>query len=168
MLYKLHNDPMERSPGVLVALMVPQPIAAEIERHMRAALPAEGCGLLAVPTMAEPVAEVVRFYPGTNILGSPTRFTMHPAEVQAAFQDMDRHGWQLGAIVHSHPTSRPTPSPIDLREAFYPDALILIVSLANGVPEMGAWQLQRDGEQLRPIAVPIHVIEKGKRVGRAS
>lgn len=166
MRHRQHEYLRERSPGVLEALIVPQMIAAEIGRHVQAALPAEGCGLLAVPTMAQPVVEAVRFYPGTNILGSPTRFTMHPAEVQAAFQDMDRHGWQLGAIVHSHPASPPTPSPIDLREAFYPNALMLIVSLAHGVPEMGAWQLWRDGGQLRPVAVPIRVTGYSKRAGR--
>lgn len=152
---------------MLATLRIPGAIVAEMLWHMRAALPAEGCGLLAVLTLADPVAEVVRFYPGTNILDSPTRFTMHPAEVQAAFQDMDRRGWQLGAIVHSHPVSPPTPSPIDLREAYYPDALMLIVSLANGAPRMAAWQLRHDGEQLCPVAVPIHTIDEGDRGRRA-
>ncbi len=148
-------------------LILSPEIFGAIVEHMRAALPAEGCGLLAVATLAQPMAEVVRFYPGTNVLDSPTRFTMHPAEVQAAFQDMDRRGWRLGAIVHSHPSSPPTPSPIDLREAFYPDALMLIVSLATGAPDLGAWRLQRDGQQLCPVAVPIYVIGEGEGDRRA-
>ncbi|GIW04770.1 MAG: hypothetical protein KatS3mg059_1390 [Thermomicrobiales bacterium] len=142
-------------------LELPSSIWCGIVEHMRAALPAEGCGLLAVPTVATPVVRAVRFYPGTNILRSPTRFVMHPKEVQVALDDMERHGWQLGAIVHSHPTSPPSPSPIDLREAYYPDALMVIVALGSNGPTAQAWRLERNGRTFDPVAVPIAVTESG-------
>ena len=80
-----------------------------------------------------------RFYPGTNLDRSPTRYTMDPAEVIAALRDIEARGWRLGAIVHSHPASAAVPSATDLREAHYPEALMVIVSLASGTPEFRAW-----------------------------
>ncbi|MER3484602.1 MAG: hypothetical protein C4345_00130 [Chloroflexota bacterium] len=148
--------------NITMKLELPSSIWRAIVEHMRAALPAEGCGLLAVPTVATAVVRAVRFYPGTNILRSPTRFTMHPREVQAALDDMERHGWQLGAIVHSHPTSSPSPSPIDLREAYYPNALMVIVSLGGDRLMVQAWRLDRNGRTFDPVAVPIVVVEVGE------
>jgi proteasome lid subunit RPN8/RPN11 len=93
----------------------------------------------------------VRFYPGRNADASRTRYTMDPADVLAALVDIERHGWRFGAIVHSHPTSPPSPSPTDLREAFYPDALMVIVSLRGPTPEARAWWV--GGAE--PTVVPI-------------
>lgn len=151
-----------RAGCAMIRFELPSSIWRAIVEHMQAALPAEGCGLLAVPTVATAVVRAVRFYPGTNILRSPTRFVMHPREVQAALDDMERHGWQLGAIVHSHPTSPPSPSPIDLREAYYPDALMLIVSLGGDGPLLQAWRLERNGKTFDPVAVPVVVGEAGE------
>ncbi|MCC6313996.1 MAG: peptidase, partial [Thermomicrobiales bacterium] len=56
-------------------------MADAIIDHLRAALPNEGCGLLAT----EPAGtRAMRFYPGTNVAASPTRYTMAPEEVLTA------------------------------------------------------------------------------------
>src|SRR5215207_7499605 len=49
----------------------------EIVRHLREALPDEGCGLLATVDEGR-TRHAVRFFPGDNIDRSPTRFTMDP------------------------------------------------------------------------------------------
>jgi proteasome lid subunit RPN8/RPN11 len=118
----------------------------QILAHLRASLPKEGCGLLATirgDTLAELEGpeRAVRFYPGTNIDDSVTRYTMDPMEVLAALRDMETNGWRLGAIVHSHPASPPTPSPTDLREAHYQGALMMIVSFAARDPVARAWAI---------------------------
>ncbi len=83
---------------------------------------------------------------------------MDPAEVLAAFRDIEAHGWRLGAIVHSHPTTPATPSATDLQEAHYPEALLVIVGLAEA-PQIRAWQVgrARTGDAHDVIEVPILV-----------
>ena len=127
--------------GGEAAFRVPASMMRQVIDHLASALPHEGCGLLAIPDTAERPGRAVRFYPGTNADRSSSRFTMEPAEVLAAFKAMRAEGWELGAIVHSHPASEPSPSPTDLREAYYPDAIMLIVSFASPVPEARAWRL---------------------------
>jgi proteasome lid subunit RPN8/RPN11 len=107
--------------------------------HLRGALPNEGVGLLATDRDSGR-RRATRFFPGTNVDASPSRFTMDPAEVIETFQAMRESGWALGAIVHSHPATEPAPSATDAREAYYPDALLLIVSFAGPDPAARVWK----------------------------
>jgi proteasome lid subunit RPN8/RPN11 len=138
-----------------VTLQLDGALVTAIVEHLRASLPTEGCGVLAVRRNADGTAVATRFYPGTNVDASPTRYTMDPVEVLAAFRDLDAHGWTLGAIVHSHPATPPTPSPTDLREAFYPEALMVIVSFAATPPSMRAWRLSTSAPPRVATEVPI-------------
>ena len=115
----------------------------QIVTHLEAWLPNEGCGLLAsVPDVS--VDRAIHFFPGTNIDRSPVRYTMEPVEVIGAMRRMREENWSLAAIVHSHPRTPPNPSRTDLREAYYPDARLLIVSFAGDRPELGCWALAGD------------------------
>jgi proteasome lid subunit RPN8/RPN11 len=111
--------------------------------HLRSALPNEGCGLLAVP---EGDDQVVMTYPIRNIAVVPrVRYEGEPLALLDAFLDMERRGWRLGAIFHSHPASAAWPSAEDLRQARYPSALTLIVSLAEpDAPQYGLFHLQNN------------------------
>lgn len=131
--------------------------------HLRTALPNEGVALLAVNALAaDGRAEVTHVFPGTNMEASPYRFTMDPMEVVSADREMRRRGWVLGAIAHSHVASPASPSATDVREAFYPSALLLIVSYlghADGrSPEFGAWRIDGEGEDRIITQVPIQVM----------
>jgi proteasome lid subunit RPN8/RPN11 len=114
---------------------------AELVAHLRAALPNEGCGLLAAVDEGR-VRRVTGWYPGNNIDHSPTHFTMDPVQVVAAMLDYERRGHRLGAIVHSHPRTAPRPSVTDLREAHYQDALLAIVSFAGAEPVLRIWEVR--------------------------
>jgi len=150
----------------LAGLWLPTELTEAILTHLRAAQPQEGVGLLAVEQAPRRGSyssrrsflhlSATRFYPGTNIDASPTRYTMAPAEVVAAFNDIEEHGWRLGAIVHSHPTSPATPSATDLREAAYPDALMVIVSFLRPQPEIRAWKYEVSSDP-RGLMTPTEV-----------
>ncbi len=91
--------------------------------HCRQAAPMEACGLLLGTG-----ALVRRVRPLRNVEESPRRFYADPDDQIAAFLEMERERLNLLAIYHSHPSGPPYPSHIDLRQAYYPDALCLIVS----------------------------------------
>jgi proteasome lid subunit RPN8/RPN11 len=130
--------------------------AAAIVQHLRAALPNEGCGLLA--TVEESgTRRVVRFYPGENIDRSATRFTMDPRQVMAAMDEIEARGWRLGGIVHSHPRTPATPSPTDLREAYYPEALLVIASFTAEPPVLRAWRVCRRADEVAAVEVRVTI-----------
>lgn len=137
---------VEHSPETTVQLRplrIAPKLLQEIVTHLRDWLPNEGCGLLAgIPDGDSD--RIVHFFPGTNIDYSPVRFTMDPAEVLAAMKRMRDENWQLVAIVHSHPRTRPAPSRTDRNEWYYPDAKLLIVSFAEDAPDIGCWELAGD------------------------
>lgn len=140
-------------------LHLPASIRDEIVLHLRAAMPHEGVGLLAVdrdPRDGSGTVPVtaVRFFGGTNIDASATRYTMKPEEVIAALRTIREREWRLGAIVHSHLAGPASPSAVDLREAHYPEALMIVVSFATSCSEMRAWLV---GDDDRPIEVEIRV-----------
>jgi proteasome lid subunit RPN8/RPN11 len=125
-------------------------------RHLEEARPHEGVGLLAVKPspLLGPLA-VVRFYPGTNTLHAANRFAMDGHEVLSALRDIREHGWTLGAIVHSHLAGPATPSPTDLREAHYPQALMLIVSFAGQATDVRAWRIGMTASPEIFLEVPV-------------
>jgi proteasome lid subunit RPN8/RPN11 len=137
------------------ALVIPTGLNEQILSHLRSAAPQEGVGLIAVAPASNVQSRVVTcYYPGTNQDRSPTRYTMAPDEVLRAFLDMEHRGWTLGGIVHSHPVGPATPSPTDLREFRYPEALMVIVSLAGDAPDLRAWWLG-DRSASWPAEVPV-------------
>lgn len=90
-------------------------------------LPEEACGLLAGKD--NQVFEVI---PIENIKHSPFRYRMNPQDQLAAFQYIEKQEWDLLAIYHSHPDGPGYPSDTDIQEAYYPEAIYIIIS---GDPE---------------------------------
>jgi proteasome lid subunit RPN8/RPN11 len=93
-------------PSAVDRLYLPHSMRDAILIHLLEATPNEGVGLLAVaaPYTDEDDAlavDAVRFFPGTNVEASPSRFTMDPAEVITALREMGEASQLLGAIVHS-------------------------------------------------------------------
>lgn len=133
-------------------LRVQERIYREMIDHLRAVHPHEGCGLIAFSG-----SEPVKLYPGTNILRSSSRYRMSDIEVLRAVDDMDRQGWWLGAIYHSHPNSQPVPSMTDLREANWPDALMLIASrLTSQTPDLRAYRVTDGGMSYEEVGIDVY------------
>lgn len=131
------------------ALIISTELYEAMIDHVRSVAPMEGCGLIAMVGN-----QAVKLFPGTNTEQSTTRYNMDPAEVIAAFDEMDRQGWQFGAIFHSHPRSEAYPSPTDLRHAYYPEALMVIISLAVDPPVVRAFQVDEDIREVPLTVLP--------------
>ncbi|WP_420641020.1 M67 family metallopeptidase [Candidatus Leptofilum sp.] len=108
-------------------MIIERPFLNQILNHLQDCYPEEGCGLVA----GDARGRVTAVYPIENSLHSLTAFTMNPQQQVQAMLDLETNGWQLLAIYHSHPHGPETPSTSDIQQAYYPEALTLIVSLAN-------------------------------------
>ncbi|MEZ4514537.1 MAG: GNAT family N-acetyltransferase [Chloroflexota bacterium] len=110
-----------------IALTVPHAFYQVMVDHVQAVYPQEGCGLLA----GQENGRLTHHYPIRNQLQSQTAYEMEPIEQIQAMLAMEKQGWELLAIYHSHPTSPATPSPTDVAQAYYPDTIQIIISLQN-------------------------------------
>jgi len=96
--------------------------------------PLETCGLLAGRE-----GRVTRVLPVPNVLRSRVRYSMGGG--QAFFDAMAACDFEPLAIYHSHPQGPPVPSPTDIAESFYPDAIYIIISLAQEPPSVRAFRI---------------------------
>ena len=88
---------------------------------------------------------------------------MDPLDVLSACEDMEREGTRLGVVVHSHPTTAPEPSQIDLRELAMPGVVNLIVQLGPRV-RARAWEISQAGSVELPILAVVSAPGEGKQV----
>ena len=100
-------------------------------------LPNEACGLLVGSG-----SDVLKQYPLTNIDRSPEHFSFDPAEQFQVFREARTDGREIIANYHSHPETPSRPSEEDIRLAYDPNILYLIVSLAAEVPVLKAFNKQ--------------------------
>lgn len=107
-------------------LTIPREIYDGMIQHCRDGYPNEACGFMGG---TDGRAEVL--YPLPNAAASPIYYRPGDKEMIAAINDIDERDQELVAIFHSHVASPPHPSPTDKREAHYPDAVYLIVSLID-------------------------------------
>ena len=98
----------------------------EMVRHALAERPNEACGMVA--GLGNRATKV---YPATNAEKSPVRYLMEPRDQLRIMRDMEDHGWDLLGIFHSHTHTAAYPSQTDVSLAYYPDALYILVSLAD-------------------------------------
>lgn len=103
----------------------------DIIAHAREADPDECCGLVG----GTAVGKAQTIYRTRNVAADPhNTYEAAPDELFAAQRAMRERGEQLIAIYHSHPRANdPEPSSTDVRLAYYPSAVYLIVGL--GAPE---------------------------------
>ena len=74
---------------------------------------------------------------------SPTRFLIDPKDHIDARRAARGRGLEVLGFYHSHPHSPAWPSPTDVAEAAYPDAVHLIVSLDGGVADARLFRIER-------------------------
>ena len=108
-------------------MVVPRRIYDELLAHAREDAPNECCGLIGGSDGA-----AATVYRAQNAEASPLRYNLDPQDQFRIMSEMDEAGEELVAIYHSHTQSPAYPSQTDINLAAYPDAIYLIVSLAEG------------------------------------
>jgi proteasome lid subunit RPN8/RPN11 len=120
-------------------LTIPQDIYDGMIQHCRDDYPNEACGFIGGSN-----GECTKLYPLPNAAASPIYYRPGDKEMIAAINDIDERDEELVAIFHSHVASAPVPSPTDRREAHYPDAVYLIVSLMDSEnPLTRGWLIKK-------------------------
>ena len=114
--------------------------------------PEEACGLLAGERKGSQL-QASRLFITANLLHSATRYRIDPHEQLAAFNQMEAEGLELVGIYHSHPHGPEEPSPTDLAEAYYPEAVYLIWSGRNGEWSCQAYSIQQ--ALVTPVRIKI-------------
>jgi len=143
---KVKNFALEK---MLPDLEIPEPLLGRLVDHARQEYPLESCGIL-----AGKMGKITRFFPMENIEKSRFSYLMEPEEQLRVFREIEEDGLELSAIYHSHPHSPAFPSQRDIDHAFYPDTLILIISLMDqGAPEIRAFQIKDGKIEKRSIRI---------------
>ena len=118
-------------------IRIPAHIYNGIVAQAYAELPNEACGLLVGTENG-----VVKQHVLTNIDHSPEHFSFDPAEQFQVFRSARSEGLNIIANYHSHPETPSRPSVEDIRLAYDPNILYLIVSLAAEIPVLKAFSIQ--------------------------
>jgi proteasome lid subunit RPN8/RPN11 len=131
---------------------LPAPIVQQLIDHARAEEPNEACGVIIGDRYAADGGHGLRFESTRNKAASPYLYEIHPDDLLRLTIDTDDSDQVFWAIVHSHTHTPARPSSTDIRQAFYPDALYILVSLSpeeaevsTGAPSVRAWRIL-DGE----------------------
>ena len=122
-------------------MRIDRTLLEQIVAQAQAEAPNECCGIIAAQD-----GRAVAVHPARNAAATPVKlYEMDGMEQYRIQQGIEDARQELGAIYHSHPATEAKPSPTDINLAFYPEALYIIVSLAQDEPDVRAFRIV-DGE----------------------
>ena len=103
---------------------------SHVERIIKQAqehFPIECCGILAGMTDEDSI-NITEIYPMTNVDESPEHFSLDPREQFEVYYAIRDNGLKMLGNYHSHPASPARPSQEDIRLAYNPDGIYIIIS----------------------------------------
>jgi proteasome lid subunit RPN8/RPN11 len=134
-------------------MKIPGELRQELIAHVLEDPGNEVCGIVAVEADGSPpgAARATRVFRATNVYASALRFEIAPKELLELSNTIDKHGWEIGAIYHSHVRSKPYPSQTDINfAANWPGVEWIIVGLADGeAPEVRSYLIE--GAQVKEV-----------------
>jgi proteasome lid subunit RPN8/RPN11 len=122
-------------------MRIAQSLIDELVAHAREDFPNECCGMVGGLG-----GDARTAYRAENAEASPLRYSIDAREQFRLMQAIEVAGEELTGIYHSHTKSAAYPSQTDVNLAGWPDAVYLIVSLADReAPDLKGFWI-RDGE----------------------
>jgi proteasome lid subunit RPN8/RPN11 len=122
-------------------MRIPRSIYEQMLEHAREEAPNECCGILGGKD-----GEATTLYRAANAEQSPLRYTLDPNDLfRITFREIPENEEEMLAIYHSHTASPAYPSQTDINLATYPDAVYLILSLAEDEEPLRGFHID-DGE----------------------
>jgi proteasome lid subunit RPN8/RPN11 len=119
-------------------MIIAQNIIEQIIAHARRVAPIEACGYLAGLDN-----RITAIYEMKNIDGREDHFSFEPQEQFAAHKKARQAGLRIIGIYHSHPVTPARPSVEDIKLAYDPASLYVIVSLADASPVVKGFWIQQ-------------------------
>jgi proteasome lid subunit RPN8/RPN11 len=124
---------VERAEVVQIPLWIRDAIVA----HAVKDAPKEACGLLAGRS-----GRIEHLFRMGNADDSPVTYRLEPTEQLRVFREIEDRGWELAGIYHSHTHTEAYPSATDRRQAFYPEAVHVVISLMDATPVVRAFRIR--------------------------
>lgn len=115
-----------------------QEVLDQIIAHAQEVYPIEACGYLAGNGDS-----ISQGYEMKNIDNSEEHFSFDPAEQFSVIREARNAGLEILANYHSHPATPARPSEEDIKLAYDPNILYIIVSLAGETPVLKAFRIQQ-------------------------
>ena len=126
-------------------------IVAGLRRQAAAAVPAECCGALVGVAQTSDI-EVRNLIPVENAAADHSRYLIDADMVLRLERQCACAGLQVVGFYHSHPTTDPEPSPLDL-ELACPGYVYLIVDATRGA--LRCWRLRDDRSGFAELPVAL-------------
>jgi [CysO sulfur-carrier protein]-S-L-cysteine hydrolase len=121
-----------------VSVTLSKALANEMIEHCLEGRPNEACGIIASAN-----GSAVKVFGMTNAAGSPVRYALDGKEQLAVYNALEKEGWDLAGVFHSHTHTEAYPSPTDVRLASE-DVPYIIVSLASDPPSIRAFRIVKE------------------------
>ncbi len=123
-------------------------IIDQIIVHAEREAPIEACGYLAGVE-----GLITLRYPMTNVDQREDHFSFDPKEQFTAHKTAREDGVQLLGVYHSHPATPARPSEEDIRLAYNPSLLYVIVSLFEGKRTVKAFRIIEGKVEEEPLTI---------------
>lgn len=126
---------------------------AAIIRHAQETVPEECCGLIG----GTDACLAQNIYRLRNVTANPIfTYEAAPEELFAAQRQMRDKAENLLAIYHSHPRANdPSPSETDVKLAYYPSAIYLIIGLGGDEPVVKAFKISEREKRWQQVEYVI-------------
>lgn len=133
----------------MLKLEIPRHIFQDMFEQAKAEAPVECCGILAGRD-----GKAEKLYKMANTERRCDHYMMEPEQQFEAIKDIRSSSLDMLAIYHSHPETPAWPSAEDVRLAFTPDVVYVILSLhGNNEPTIKGFQIEGGAVSDVPIDV---------------